>query len=85
MQLRRKHSEELYREAHYLKEVNMYNTRWFTQNLPSTLAKYEEQQKQGKLFLMVISPQRIAFMHELYSRQAFNKALQDLVARIPPE
>ena len=82
MQLRRKHSEELYREAHYLKEVNMYNTRWFTQNLPSTLAKYEEQQKQGKLFLMVMSPQRIAFMHELYSRQAFNKALQELVARI---
>ena len=82
MQLRRKHSEELYREAHYQKEVNMYNTRWFAQNLPDNLAKYEGLRKQGQLFLMVMSAQRIAFMHELYSRQSFNNALQELVARI---
>ena len=82
MQLRRKHSEELYREAHYLKEVNMYNTRWFIQNLPKNLAAYDALRRQGKLFLMVMSAQRIAFMHELYSRQAFNKALQELGARI---
>lgn len=82
MHLRHKHSEELYREAHYIKEIQMYNIRWFTQKLPENLAKYDVQRKQGQLFLMVLSAQRIAFMHELYSRKTFNTALHELIVRI---
>lgn len=82
MHLRHKHSEALYREAHYIKEIHMYNLRWFTQNLPENLEKYDALRRQGKLFLMVMSAQRIAFMRELYSRQAFHAALQELITRV---
>lgn len=79
MQLNKRHNEALYREAHYIKEVNMYNLRWFVNNLPANIDRYREEREHGKLFLLVLSAQHIAFLRELYTRKTFNQALLSLI------
>ena len=79
MQLNKRHNEALYREAHYIKEVNMYNLRWFVNNLPANIDRYREEREHGKLFLLVLSAQHIAFLRELYTRKTFNQALLGLI------
>lgn len=82
LHMRRKHEEELYRETHYIKEIDMYNIRWFLQALPEKLVEHQTMRRQGKLFLMIISARHIAFMQEMYSRSAFYAALRNLISDI---
>ncbi|WP_177220897.1 EAL domain-containing protein [Selenomonas sp. GACV-9] len=81
MRLNRRHNEALYREAHYIKEVDMYNLRWFVKKLPENLERYQAERAQGKMFLLVLSAQHISFLRELYSRKTFNQALVGLIEK----
>lgn len=85
MRMRRRHGQELYRQAHVLEDIGMYNLRWFRQELPGALEQYQEDREAGRLFLMVLSAQHISFLKEVYHAGSFRESIMELIRKVRAE
>ncbi|SHK91875.1 periplasmic sensor diguanylate cyclase/phosphodiesterase [Selenomonas ruminantium] len=87
MQLRRKYTAELWRQANVVTITDIYNLHWFAQELPNAIAYYQEARKNGELFVLVVSAQRVAFLKELHGTQTYadciERSLQELTKKHP--
>lgn len=85
MRMRRRHNQELYRQAHVIEDIGMYNLRWFRRELPRALAQYQEDREAGRLFLMVLSAQHISFLKEIYHAGSFRESIMNLIRKVRAE
>ena len=76
MQLRRSYTAELWHQANVVTGVGLYNLQWFTRELPNAIAYYQEARKNGELFVLVISAQRMAFLKEFYGPRLFADSIK---------
>ena len=76
MRLRRNYTIELWQQANVVNSMNMYNIRWFTNELPNAIDRYCEARKNGELFVLIISAQRMAFLKEVYGAKLFAESIK---------
>ncbi len=82
LRLRRNYTAELWQQANVVPSAGLFNLHWFANSLPSTIAKYGTARQKGELFVIALSPQRVAFIKELYGTKGFAQALKDTVTDI---
>lgn len=82
MHLRRSHTQKLWRQANIVKAAQLYNLRWFVNELLPTIGKYDKARQQGELFVLAVSPQRVAFIKELYGTKEFALAVKNIVTEV---
>lgn len=76
LNLRRKYTAELWQQANVVTIAHIYNLHWFAQELPNAIAYYHEARKNGELFVLVISAQRVAFLKEVHGTQTYADCIQ---------
>ena len=71
LNLRHKYTSELWQQANVIEDIQIYNLHWFTQELANAIGYYHEARKNGELFVLVISAQRVAFLKEVHGTQTY--------------
>ena len=59
MWIRQRASKEAYDIAHHNLQTGLPNVRWFEEKAPRLIKKHEKDRKEGRLFVLVLSTQRI--------------------------
>ena len=76
LNLRHRHHTALWQQANVVENINIYNLHWFANELPNAIANYSESRKKGELFVLVIVPQRMAFLKEAYGPQTYAESIK---------
>lgn len=82
MRLHRKYTADLWKQANVVEKVGIYNLHWFANELPKAVAHYSQARKNGELFILYISAQRLAFLKEVYGTQTFALAVKLIVEEV---
>ncbi|MBQ1613396.1 MAG: EAL domain-containing protein [Selenomonas sp.] len=82
MWLRRKHTHDLWQQANIVSSAQTHNLHWFANELLPTINKYAKARQQGELFVLAISPQRVAFIKEIYGTKNFALAVKSIIDKV---
>lgn len=82
MYIRQRAAKEAYTIAHHNLQTGLPNVRWFEEKAPRLLKKYAEDRKAGKLFVMVLSTQRIDLLKASLNPKAVADGIRELVERV---
>lgn len=82
MRLREQAAKQAFVIAHQNLQTGLPNVRWFEAKAPRLLKKYAEDRKAGKLFVMVLSTQRIDLLKATVNPKAVAAGIRELVERV---
>lgn len=83
--MRRRHAQELYRQANTVAGSDIYNTHWFASRLIETIQQSHTDRQKGQLFVLVLSVQRLAALRERYGLQPFEEACKGILKKTTRE
>lgn len=67
IRVRRKNGERVWNLAYVNQETGLYNLRWFREQLPDCLRRYEKERNEGRLAILSIALQHTALLRETYA------------------
>ena len=79
---KRRFTDQMYQLAHTNLMTGMHNLRWFEKELPRLIQERKKARRNGQLFVMVLTVDRIAFLKESYDLELLVKSLLKHVARV---
>ena len=82
MYIRQRAAKEAYTIAHHNLQTGLPNVRWFEEKAPRLLKKYADDLNAGRLFIMVLSTQRIDLLKASLSPKAVADGIRELVERV---
>lgn len=82
MYIRQRAAKEAYTIAHHNLQTGLPNVRWFEEKAPRLLKKYVDDLNAGRLFIMVLSTQRIDLLKASLNPKAVADGIRELVERV---
>jgi EAL domain-containing protein (putative c-di-GMP-specific phosphodiesterase class I) len=82
MYIRQRAAKEAYTIAHHNLQTGLPNVRWFEEKAPRLLKKYADDLNAGRLFIMVLSTQRIDLLKASLNPKAVADGIRELVERV---
>ena len=82
MRMRQRAAKEAYQISHTNIQTGLPNVRWFEEKAPRLLKKHAKDRKAGKLFVMVLSTQRIDLLKATVNPEAVAAGIRELVERV---
>ncbi|MBP5200320.1 MAG: EAL domain-containing protein [Schwartzia sp.] len=82
MWIRQRAAKEAYAIAHKNLQTGLPNVRWFEEKAPRLIKKHTKDRKDGKLFVMVLSTQRIDLLKGSLNPQAVADGIRELIEMV---
>lgn len=82
MKMRQRAAKEAYHISHTNTQTGLPNVRWFEEKAPRLFKKHAKDRKAGKLFVMVLSTQRIDLLKATVNPKAVAAGIRELVERV---
>ncbi len=85
MWIRQRASKEAYDIAHHNLQTGLPNVRWFEEKAPRLIKKHEKDRKEGRLFVLVLSTQRIDLLKASLNPESIARGIRELVEKARKE
>ena len=82
MRMRQRAAKQAYIIAHQNLQTGLPNVRWFEAKAPALIKKHEKDRQAGRLFVMVLSTQRIDILKASLNPKAVANGIRELVERV---
>lgn len=82
IQIRQRATDKISSLAYHNQRTGLTNVRWFEENAARLIKKYAKDRKAGKLFVMVLSTQRIDLLKASLNPEAVSHGIRELVERV---
>ena len=76
---KRRYHEKMYKLAHTNSVIGLHNLRWLNKELPRLIGEHSQLRKEGKLFLMSVTIDRISFLKKTYETRMLIKSLLKVI------
>lgn len=82
MRLKQRAAKRMYALAYHNQRTGLTNVRWFETQAPRLIKRHVKERKDGKLFVMVLSTQRIDLLKASLNPEAVARGICELVERV---